>query len=78
MKDTLSKKIIKIKSLVKEGIDIDENVKTTNEGVEKLEHLLHVFTLSCTIDTIPLSENSTEVVVHIARHATFELPFETR
>ena len=54
-------------------------MKTTNEGdVEKLEHLLHVFTLSCTIDTISLSENSTEVVVHIARHATFELPFETR
>ena len=43
MKDaTLSEKIIKFKSLLKEVIDIDKNIKTTNEGdVEKLKHLLH-------------------------------------
>ena len=51
---TLSEKVIKIKSLIKEGIDINENRKTTDEGVEeKLKHLLHdVDTLSCTADII--------------------------
>ena len=69
MKDaTLSEKIIKFKSLLKEVIDIDKNIKTTNEGdVEKLQHLLHdIDTLNWTADTISLSENSGEVAVHIA------------
>lgn len=43
MKDAIiSEKIVRIKSLIKEGIDIGENVKTKNEGnAEKLKHLLH-------------------------------------
>ena len=41
---TLSEKIIKIKNLLKDRIDIDGNVKTRNEGdVENLEHFLHDF-----------------------------------
>ena len=34
--------------------------------VKKLEHLFHdAVTLTCTVDTIYLSENSSEVVAHI-------------
>ena len=40
---TLTEKIIKIKSLLKKGIAIDETVKATNEGnVKKLECLLQI------------------------------------
>lgn len=41
LKDTtLPEKTIKTKSLLKEGIDIDENVKTTNENaMVKLESI---------------------------------------
>ena len=41
LKDTtLPEKTIKTKSLLKEGIDIDENVKTTNESaMVKLESI---------------------------------------
>ena len=65
---TLSEKIIKFKSLLKEVIDIDKNIKTTNEAdVEKLQHLLHdIDSLNWTADTISFSENSGEVAVHIA------------
>ena len=76
MKDaTLSKKIIKNKSLLKGEIDIDENIKTIDEGdVEKHEHLLYdVDILSCTADTISLSENSREVAVHIAGYVAKKL-----
>ena len=54
LEDTTSiEKIIKVKSLLKKGIDIDENVKTTNESdAEKLDYLIHdADTLSCTADT---------------------------
>lgn len=50
--DTLSKKMIKIKSFWKEWKDIDGKVKPINEGdVKTLQHLAHDFdTLSCTAD----------------------------
>ena len=65
---TLCEKILKIKSLLSKGIDIDKNVKTTNQGdVEILEHLFHdVGTLNCTVDTISLSKKGRQVAVHIA------------
>ena len=73
--DILSEKIIKIKSLLEEGIDIDENLEVTDEGdVQKLEHLLHdVDTLTYTTDTISRSENSREVAVHMAGYVSKNL-----
>lgn len=63
---TLPEKIIKIKSLLKEGIDIDENVKSQMNMV-KLEHILHdVDTLNYTAERAYLSKSSREVAVHIA------------
>ena len=75
---TLSEKVIKIKSLLKEGIDIDENGKTTDEGVEeKLEHVLHdIATLSCTADITSLSENGREVAVRIEGYVAKKLKKE--
>ena len=64
---TVSEKIIKMKSLLKEGIDIDENVKTPKEDVEKLELLIsYIDILNYLTDTISLSDSSREVGVHIA------------
>ena len=71
---TVSEKIIKMKSLLKEGIDIDENVKTPKEDVEKLELLIsYIDILNCLTDTISLSDSSREVGVHIARYVAKKL-----
>ena len=40
---TSSEKIIKIKSLLKQEIDIDNNVKDTVDNKENIEHLLQDF-----------------------------------
>lgn len=71
---TVSEKIIKIKSLLKEGIDIDENVKTPKEDGEKLELLISdIDILNCSTDTISLSDSSREVGVHIAGYVAKKL-----
>lgn len=56
---TLSEKIIKIKNLLNEPIDIDRNVNTRNEGgVENRKLFLHDFdTLIYTVDTISSLKN---------------------
>ena len=56
---TLSEKIIKIKNLLNERIDIDRNVNTRNEGgVENRKLFLHDFdTLIYTVDTISSLKN---------------------
>lgn len=68
--DTLTKKIIKIKSLLKGGIDINKNVKiTTEDDVEKLEHLFHDNDiLRCTVDKFSFVENNREMVVRIGEY----------
>lgn len=68
--DALTKKIIKIKSLLKGGIDINKNVKiTTEDDVEKLEHLFHDNDiLSYTADKFSFVENNREVVVRIGEY----------
>lgn len=55
----LSEKIIKIRNLLNERIDIDRNVNTRNEGgVENLKLFLHDFdTLIYTVDTISSLKN---------------------
>lgn len=72
---TLCEKILKIKSLLNKGIDIDKNVKTTKQGdVEILEHLFHdVGTLNCAVDAISLSKNGRQVAVHIAGYVAKKL-----
>ena len=72
---TLYENILKIKSLLNKGIDIDKNVKTTNQGdMEILEHLFHdVGILNCTVDTISLSKNGRQVTVHIAGYVAKKL-----
>ena len=56
---TLPEKIIKIKNLLNERIDIDRNVNTRNEGgVENRKLFLHDFdTLIYTVDTISSLKN---------------------
>ena len=61
------KKIMQIKSLLKEEVDIDNSVKDTVDNDEKPEHLLQdVDYMNCSTDNVALSENSREVSCHIA------------
>ena len=60
---TSSEKIIKIKSLLKEEIDIDNSVKDTVDNEENIEHFIN-----CSTDKVALSEDSEEVSCHIAGH----------
>ena len=58
---------MKIKSLLKEEVDIDNSVKDTVDNDEKPEHLSQdVDYMNCSTDNIALSENSREVSCHIA------------
>ena len=68
LKDTVySEKILKIKSLVKEGIDIDENVKENrHENMEIDILLLDVDSLNVLPNRIQLTQESREVAVHVA------------
>ena len=64
---TSSEKIIKIKSLLKEEIDIDNNVKDTVDNDENIEHLLQdIDFMNCSTDNVALLEDSREVGCHIA------------
>ena len=63
----LSEKIIKIKSLLKEGKNIDNSVKLCENDDDKLEDLLlNVTSMSCNPENTTLSNDSREVAIHIA------------
>ena len=67
LKDTISEKIIKIKSLLKEGIGIDEEVKVTGTGeMEIMKLKKEIVSLGISLATLMLSPDSREVAVHIA------------
>ena len=71
---TSSEKIIKIKSLLKEEIDIDNNVKDTVDNDENIEHLLQdIDFMNCSTDNVALSEDSREVSCHIAGYIAKKL-----
>ena len=71
---TSSEKIIKIKSLLKEEIDIDNNVNDTVDNDENIEHLLQdIHFMNCSTDNVPLSGHSREVSCHIARYIAKKL-----
>ena len=72
LKDTIiSEKIIKIKSLLKEGIDINEEVKVTGTGeMEIMKLKKEIDSLGISLDTLMLSPDSREVAVHIAGYTT--------
>ena len=66
---TSSEKIIKIKSLLKEGID-----KDTVYNDENAEHLLQdIDFMNCSTDNVALSEDSREVGCHIAGYTAKKL-----
>ena len=63
----LSEKIIKIKSLLKEGMNKDNSVKLCENDDDKLEDLLlNVTSMNCTPENTTLSNDSREVAIHIA------------
>ena len=63
----LSEKIIKIKSLLKEGMNIDNSVKLCENNDDKLEDLLvNVTSMDCIPGNTTLSNDSREVAIHIA------------
>ena len=68
LKDTISsEKILKIKSLLKEDIDIDEEIKISCPGeIEIMKVKTDIDSLTISMDTLMLSSDSREVVVHIA------------
>ena len=71
---TSSEKIIKIKSLLKEEIDIDNNVKDTVDNDENIEHLLQdIDFMNCSTDNVALSEDSRQVGCHITGYTAKKL-----
>ena len=63
----LSEKIIKIKNLLKEGMNKDNSVKLCENDDDKLEDLLlNVTSMNCTPENTTLSNDSREVAIHIA------------
>lgn len=58
---------MKLKSLLKEGVNVDENVKEDQSRGETVNSLLQeVSTLNISVDNIILSQDTREVAVHIA------------
>ena len=71
---TSSEKIIKIKSLLKEEIDSDNNVKDTVDNDENIEYLLQdIDFMNCSTENVTLSDDSREVSCHIARYIAKKL-----
>ena len=68
LKDTIcSEKILKIKCLLKEDIDIDEEIKISCPGeMEIMKLKTDIDSLGISLDTLMLSPDSREVAVHIA------------
>ena len=68
LKDTIcSEKILKIKCLLKEDIDIDEEIKISCPGeMEIMKLKADTDSLGISLDTLMLSPGSTEVAVHIS------------
>ena len=63
----LSEIIIKIKSLLKEGMNIDNSVKLCGNDDDKLEDLLlNVTSMNCTPENTTLFNDSREVAINIA------------
>ena len=76
LKDVLcSEKIIKIKSLVQEGFDIDENIKVTNDEMTDDWKLFETSVQSVVNDanSIRLSDDLKEVSNHIAGYIAHKL-----
>ena len=70
----LSEKIMKIKSLLKEGMNIDNSVKLCENEDNKLEDLLlNVTSMNCTPENTTLSNHSREVAIHIAGYMVKKL-----
>ena len=67
LKDTIcSEKILKIKCLLKENIDIDEEIKISCLGEIEITKLkTDIDSLGISLDTLMLSLDSSEVAVHI-------------
>ena len=64
---TLSEKIIKLRALLKDDIDISNIMDSNVEHDENIETLLHHVDLSCCSDEmVTLSEDSREVGIYIA------------
>ena len=68
LKDTIcSENILKIKCLLKEDIDIDEEIKISSTGeIEIMKLKTDIDSLGISLDTLMLSPDSREIPVHIA------------
>ena len=68
LKDTIcSENILKIKCLLKEDIDIDEEIKiSSTREIEIMKLKTDIDSLGISLDTLMLSPDSREVAVHIA------------
>ena len=68
LKDTIcSENILKIKCLLKEDIDIDEEIKISSTGeIEIMKLKTDIDSLGISLDTLMLSPDSREIAVHIA------------
>ena len=71
---TSSEKIIKLKTLLKDDIDISNIMDSNVEHDENIETLLHHVDLSrCPDEMVTLSEDSREVAIYIAGYAAEKL-----
>ena len=71
---TSSEKIIEIKSLLKEEIDSDNNIKDTVDNDVNIEHLLQdIDFMNCSTENVTLSKDSRGVSCHIAGYIAKKL-----
>ena len=71
---TSSEKIIKLKTLLKDNIDISNIMDSNVEHDENIETLLHHVDLSrCSDEMVTLSEDSREVGIYIAGYVAKKL-----
>ena len=69
--ETSSEKIIKIKSLLKEDLDLDNvKVESTNNDETTSRLLSHTGIVSCSPEHLSLSDESREVTLHTAGYIT--------
>ena len=69
-----SEKLLKIKSLLKAGVDLDESVRTdTNQASLEKELLQKIDELRIRVDTLQLSSDSREVAVCVAGYIAKKL-----
>ena len=75
---TVSEKIIKMKSLLKEGLNIDENLKVNQTCDEESDDLIAYLMQDNEIESAQLNEISNEISDHVAGYIAYKMENQCR